>query len=272
MVISEFNSKIVEQITELCGTSVVVLPAFRPDLKNKIESLFHSIDMLLAANLNGSGYIDQSYIERGTPSYVKQSKFNIKEIEVLIVRCILYLNKHLQQDYPFSPKMLKEMIQTNLQPNALDIFEYGVKTFNVQMKYVSQDLLYKTFLPRKECKYCRKGVKFSGKPPLYYVNFDKYYLNKMLVGKESGIFAYDPENMNCIWLLENGNYIQFDLVQSRYKDLDLYTIEELKEVQAEWTKAYKKTDLECKLKLIEQLEEAVDVKLPVSKKKGGKKS
>ena len=43
--------------------------------------------------------------------------------------------------------------------------------------------------------------------------------------------AYNPEDVSCVWILENGNYIKFTLIESRYANKDLSTVQQMQSRQ-----------------------------------------
>ena len=39
--------------------------------------------------------------------------------------------------------------------------------------------------------------------------------------------AYNPDNVSFVWLLEKGQYVKFDLIESRYKNKSLLEVENI---------------------------------------------
>ena len=43
----------------------------------------------------------------------------------------------------------------------------------------------------------------------------------------SAVVAYRPENVSMVWLLENGNYTEFSLIDSGFRNMDLAQVQEI---------------------------------------------
>lgn len=75
---SEYISENFEQIAEL-GVSLLNLPAFRPDLKGKVEKFFDLVQNSYKKHLKGKGVIQPDFGERGGRDYRKVFKEKGKE-------------------------------------------------------------------------------------------------------------------------------------------------------------------------------------------------
>ena len=76
---------------------------------------------------------------------------------------------------------------------------------------VEEQELVLTLLPRTTGKFSRYGLKVNR---LHYhcEGFTEQYLNG---GR--GIVAYNPENIEAVWLVDQGAYIRFSLIESGYQ-------------------------------------------------------
>ena len=88
---TEYMSGNFEQITEL-GVSVINLPAYRPELKGRVEKFFDLIQSEYKKYLKGKGVIEPDYQERGAHDYRKDACLTMRDFETIILRCILYYN------------------------------------------------------------------------------------------------------------------------------------------------------------------------------------
>ena len=76
-----------------------------------------------------------------------------------------------------------------------------------------------TMLPRTTGVFNRRGLKVNG---LRYKC--EGYTEEYLKGGTCTV-AYDPDNVSCVWLLKNGKYIKFDLIESRFRNKTLSEVE-----------------------------------------------
>ena len=76
-----------------------------------------------------------------------------------------------------------------------------------------------TLLPRTKGVFTRFGLKVN---KMRYKN--ENYMEQYLSGGEVTV-AYNPNNISNIWLIENGNYIKFYLIEQRYTDKQLIEME-----------------------------------------------
>ncbi|MDQ9823293.1 Mu transposase C-terminal domain-containing protein, partial [Acinetobacter sp. 163] len=74
-------------------------------------------------------------------------------------------------------------------------------------------------------KFTRQGLKVNG---IRYKH--ENYTEKYLSGGSVTI-AYNPEDVSFVWMIENGSYVQFELIEGRYRGKGLSEVENLKESQ-----------------------------------------
>ena len=145
----------------------------------------------------------------------------MREFEAIIIRCIVYYNsKRIVKSFPFT----NEMIAANVKPYANTIFEYGRSQSGANLISIDRQTLVLTLLPRTTAKFSRNGL---------IVNKMRYrnnsYIERYLKGGEA-VAAYNPDDVSCVWLYENGAYTKFDLIESRYNGKQL---EEVNSLQAD---------------------------------------
>lgn len=202
----EYTSYILEQLTDL-GVSIINLQAYRPDLKSSVEQFFNVIQNLYKPDLKGNGVIEADYLERGAADYRKTACLTMRDLETVILKCIIYYNtRRLVDSFAYT----EEMIQTAIKPYANCIWNYALGKMGANLIRVSSDLLHLTLLPRGKASFTRRGLVFN---KLRY-RADGY-TERFLGGGECTV-AYNPENTSCIWLLENGKYVKFMLIDRQY--------------------------------------------------------
>ena len=80
-------------------------------------------------------------------------------------------------------------------------------------------------LPRSTGRFTRSGL-LVNKLRYYCDGFTEEYLT----GGDC-VVSYSPDDVSRVWLLDQGGYIEFKLIESRYEGKSLQTVEELKELQ-----------------------------------------
>ena len=206
---SEYKSETFSQITEL-GVTLINLPALRPELKSIVERSFQLIQGIAKPYLMDYGYVDKDSGKRLAPDYRKGAKLTIEDYEKVIIHSIIYHNsQRILEDYPYTERMIKEQVQ----PYANSIFEWGKSQQGCNLIDVSPRELILTLLPRTKGKFTRKGMIVLG---LRYDSKEKDFTEKYLGGGE-GRVAYNPESSDTVYLLEDGNFIEFYLIESRFQ-------------------------------------------------------
>ena len=236
---SEFKSENFEQITEL-GFEVVNLPSFRPELKGSVEKFFDLIQSYFKPHLKGKGVIEPDYQERGAHDYRKDACLTMRDFEKVILHCIVFYNaQRIIKDYPYTD----EMIKLNIQPYANCIWEYGKTIPGVNLISVKRKQLMLTLLPRTVGKFERKGLIVN---KMRYKNMD--FTEKYLTGGTVDV-AYNPDDVSFVWMIDNGAYIQFELIESRYKSKQLSDVQMMKDSQRGIVKANEKAGIQAKIDL-----------------------
>ena len=218
---SEYKSSNFEQITDL-GVQVVNLPSYRPELKSKVEKFFDCIQSYYRNQLKGKGVVEPDFQERGVHDYRKDACLTMADFEKIIIHCILFYNcNRVLENFPYT----EEMLAMEIKPYANEIWNYGCRQDGCNLISVSREQLILTLLPRATGRFTRFGLSVNG---MHYHNklFREQYLN----GKECTV-AYNPDNVCQIWLIEDGSYIPFGLVESRFRDKDLTGVQAMKQKQ-----------------------------------------
>ena len=66
--------------------------------------------------------------------------------------------------------------------------------------------------------------------------------------------AYDKDNASYVWLYEDNEYVKFELLESRYKNLDLIQIEEMKRRQNEIISLEERKELQSEIELYKSID------------------
>ena len=66
--------------------------------------------------------------------------------------------------------------------------------------------------------------------------------------------AYNPEDVSSVWVIEDGSYVEFMLIESRFKGKDLVEIQELQSGQRAITKNEMRNNLQAQIDLAQHIE------------------
>ena len=241
---SEYISDTFSQIVDL-GVKLVNLPPYRPDLKGPVEKFFDVIQTQFKKHLKGKGVIEPDYRERGAHDYRKDACLTMSDFEKVILHCIIYYNsKRIVENYPYT----SEMIHHEVRPYASEIFEWGKQQLGANLLDVKANELIQVLLPRTTGKFTRKGLKVNG---LRYKHL--YYVEDYLNGREV-VVAYNPEDVSEVWLIENGCYISFALIEARFKGKSIEAVVEMKKEKQQLVRSVGQENLQAQINLSEHIQ------------------
>ena len=241
---SEYASENFSQITEL-GITVENLPPFRPELKGSVEQFFCCIQNYFKPHLKGKGLIEPDYNERGSVDYRKQACLTLKQFETILLYCIIYYNsQRVINNFPFTQEMLADKVK----PYASDIWNWTINNQAVDLIDIDAETLRLVLLPRTSGKFTRRGLVVN-KLRYKAEGFNEAYLE----GK-SVVVAYNPDSMNRVWLIENGEFVPFDLIDGRFKTLADEDVRQVLGTTKVICKAEKESQLLAKVKLAEAIQ------------------
>ena len=106
-------------------------------------------------------------------------------------------------------------------------------------------------LPRTTGKFSRYGLKVN-KMRYHHEGYTEQYLK----GGEVTV-AYNPEDVSSVWLLENGAYTEFTIIESRYEGMDLTAVQSLQTAQKAVTKGAERDNLQAQIDLARHIEAIV---------------
>lgn len=241
---SEYKSENFEQISEL-GVTIINLPAYRPELKGSVEKFFDLIQDSFKPLLKGKGVIEPDYKERGAHDYRKDACLTMHDFETIILRCIIYYNsKRIIENYPYTD----EMIAANIKPFATSIFEWGLSVIGCDLLEVNRKELLLTLLPRAKGKFSRFGLRVN-KMRYHREGYTEQYLKGTTV-----TVAYNPDDVSAVWLIENGEYIEFNLIESRYKNKTIEGVEQLQSGHKSLVKGVIDDNLQAQINLARHIQ------------------
>ena len=152
------------------------------------------------------------------------------------------------ENHPYSSDMIG-----NIKPFANEIFEYGLHQPGANMLDITADELKQVLLPRRNGKFTRKGLKVNG---LRYKN--PYYVEEYLNGR-GAVVAYDPEDVSKVWLIEKGNFVLFELIETRFEGKTIDEVQEMKKQQNEWLRSVTHENLQARVELAEHIQSIANI-------------
>lgn len=249
---SEYKSETFSQITEL-GVTLINLPALRPELKSIVERSFQLLQGTAKPYLMDHGYVDRDAGKRLAPDYRKGAKLTIEDYEKVIIHSILYHNsQRILEDYPYTETMLEAQVKP--YPNS--IFEWGKKQDGCNLLTVAPKELILTLLPRVKAKFTRRGLAVLG---LRYDSKEKDFTENYLGGGEA-VVAYNPESADKVYLLEDGKFMEFCLIESRFQGKGFAEVKQMQDAQKSIVDKAIHQNLQGRVDLASHIEKIVNAK------------
>ena len=240
---SEYKGDTFSQVSEL-GVKVVNLPPYRPELKGMVEKFFDVVQNSYKKHLKGKGVIEPDYQERGAHDYRKDACLTLRDFEQIILHCIVYYNSRRVVDFPFT----EEMLADGVKPYASSIFAWGKEQMGANLISVTPQKLIQTLLPRTTGTFTRKGLRVNG---LRYKHDD--FTESYLSGGEVTV-AYNPEDVTEIWLLDDGQYVPFTLIESRFSGKTLAAVQTMQKAKKQTVHAAAAENLQAQIDLAEHIQ------------------
>ena len=236
----EYTSYALEQITDL-GVNIVNLPPYRPDLKSCVEQFFNVIQNLYKPHLKGKGVIESDYQERGAIDYRKTASLTLKQLESIILKCIVYYNTERIVE------RISYGADTIVKPYSNEIWNDSMVKPGANLIEVDKELLTLTLLPRTKATFTRKGLLFR---KLHY--FADGFTNEYLNGGSVDI-AYNPDSISNIWLLKNSGYIKFSLIDN-LEDMSFDFASKALSEKEQYLKTFESNEIKARISLIGYIE------------------
>ena len=247
---SEYKSETFSQITEL-GVTLINLPALRPELKSIVERSFQLLQGSTKPYLMDHGYVDKDAGKRLAPNYRKGARLTIEDYEKVVIHSILYHNcQRILEDYPYTETMLEAQVKP--YPNS--IFGWGKKQDGCNLIDVTPREL--TLLPRTKGKFTRRGLAVLG---LRYDSKEKDFTEDYLTGRDA-VAAYNPESADKVYLLEDGKFIEFQLIESRFSGKGFAEVKQMQAAQKSIVDKAIHQNLQARVDLASHIEKIVNAK------------
>ena len=173
----------------------------------------------------------------------------MEQFEKEILNCIIFYNSNrVLEKFPFT----EDMLEAEVKPIPCHVWQWACEQLGANLRDVNKEELIRVLLPRTKGKFGRNGLSVNG---LHYHN--SLFREEYLQGKECEV-AYDMDSSNHIWLIENGKYIQFDLIESRFMDKGLNDVALMKSKQRELVKREGKQKTQAEVDLTKAIQLIAD--------------
>ena len=211
----EYCSENFEQLSEI-GVTIINLPSYRPELKGVVEKFFDIVQNYFKPFLRGKGVIEPDYQQRGAHDYRLDACLTMDDFKKIIIRCIVHYNCRRKI---VSVNYTEEMLNQRVEPFPNQVWNYGKEQVGANLISVDETCLTMTLLPRTNGRFTRKGLQVNG---LRYKQ--ENFTERFLKGGNC-VVAFNPDNVSCVWLYENCDYVKFDLIESRFRNKSLLEVE-----------------------------------------------
>lgn len=244
---SEYASANFEQLSEI-GITIVNLPAFRPELKGRVEKLFDLLQSSYKPCLKGKGVIQNDFQKRGCHDYRKDACLTLHDFEAIIIHAIIYHNnKRMLENFPYTD----EMLQLEIPPFPANIWKYQVNHNQGNLVSVSGEILVAIMLPRTYGKFTRRGL---------IVNRLRYtcegFTEEYLKGGKTRV-AYNPDDVSHVYLVDY-KFKRFDLIEVRFRGVNLAKVEQTKQKQQEIADKFSDEALQGRIDLVAHITTIVE--------------
>lgn len=221
----EMESSNADSLVESLGIQIINAPPYRADLKGIVERHFRIINDKIKQTWM-PGVVHKDFHQRGGRDYRLDAKLTLKAFEAIIVLTILEHNKKLISNYPLS----KEMMEINLNPTPINIWNWGVQYRSGLLKMVDKDLIRLNLMQSKEVSVTGEGIVFNKMRYSSEECLRDGWFEKARVKRWKEVVYYDPRNVNQIYLKTKGNssFIKCQLVgaDERYTNFRLEEVQE----------------------------------------------
>ena len=216
----EYIGSTFELLVEAFGIRILNLEAYHPEQKGIVERSFSLLHSYFLPHLKGKGTIEPDFQERGARDYRKEACLKIDDMENILTRCILYYNNNRILG---EQVLSKDMIAAGVQPTANSLWKWSCTQPGANLIPVDAGELKLTLLPRTEGKFTRRGLVVHKQR---YRHCEGKFTERYLNGGKVTV-AYDPNDISCVYLVENGLYTKFELILKVYDNLSLDEVMEL---------------------------------------------
>ncbi|NWB50600.1 Mu transposase C-terminal domain-containing protein [Pseudomonas gingeri] len=205
---AELLSEAGETMTKTLGTTLKILPPFRPDWKSIIESRFRLINEKLDLKFVPGG-VDARKLERGDRDYQLDAVYDIDEFTEMVIVGVLAHNKTLR-----IPDLLsREMIAAEVEPTPIAMWNWSMANNLLNLKVVSPSELKIGLLPSQECRITRGGINFQNVLYTCETAVRAQWMERSHNFKTQYVRVfYDPNSIENCWIKSDAGFEPLTIV------------------------------------------------------------
>lgn len=214
-----------------------------------MEKTFDLLQQKYKPLLRGKGVIEADAAERWAADYRSQAVLNLEEFTKVVIYCVLYLN---------SCRVLQNFQgKAEAEPVPAELWAWHEKQGESCLIPADGKEIYLTGLPRKKGSLTRKGINHQG---LWYVSRNYQRIWEQRKCGESITIAYDPEDVSRIYLLDNLEYLPFELADScrRYVGASQEEVCREQEKHKRKKQELEKRDTEGRINMIRNIQAVIE--------------
>lgn len=237
----ETKSKSSEKLSTQWGVNIEVAAPYRPDWKGLIEGQFNFINgQKIKPLLPGAVTKEQLAEKRKGAQYRLDAILTLEEFTEVMISFVRKFNKRYLKSYELD----QEMIEQQVIPRPIDLWNWGVVNRPNALREIPEDLVKLSLMPTDQATITGEGIRYAG---LRYTSVEYYDSIRYAALKNQSKkieICYDPRNMNniyipsedgrayavCTLLEKESRYLNRSLWDIRYS-MKYYTIEHKKQLQ-----------------------------------------
>lgn len=220
----EMESKNADNLVASLGIQIINAPPYRADLKGIVERHFRILNERISQHWM-PGIVHKDYKERGGRDYRLDAKLTLKAFERVIVLTILEHNHSVLNGYALE----KEMMEINLLPTPINLWNWGLKHRSGLLKTVDRDLIRLNLMHSKEVSITAEGIVFNKMRYSSDFCIENAWFEQARIKRWKEVIYYDPRDIQHIYIKMEGNkFIKCHLVDAdqRYSQFRLEEVQE----------------------------------------------
>lgn len=223
---AELLSEAGEAMTKVLGTTVKILPPFRPDWKSIIESRFRLINEKLDLKFVPGG-VDARKMERGDRDYQLDAILDIDEFTEMVIVGVLAHNKSLRVPHLLN----REMIAAGVEPTPIELWKWSMENSMLNAKAVSPAELKIALLPSRECRISRGGINFQGVQYTCQTAVREEWLERSHNFQTKYVRVYyDPNSIENCWVKSDAGFEPLTIVPQHSQKYSGLRMEEVLDI------------------------------------------
>ncbi|MGY2963168.1 putative transposase [Pseudomonas sp. TE36184] len=223
---AELLSEAGEAMTKVLGTTVKILPPFRPDWKSIIESRFRLINEKLDLKFVPGG-VDARKMERGDRDYQLDAILDIDEFTEMVIVGVLAHNKSLRVPHLLN----REMIAAGIEPTPIELWKWSMENSMLNTKAVSPAELKIALLPSRECRISRGGINFQGVQYTCQTAVREEWLERSHNFQTKYVRVYyDPNSIENCWVKSEAGFEPLTIVPQQSQKYGGLRMEEVLDI------------------------------------------